>query len=230
MVHSSASGGGKIGRLMFPLLLILLPLFADAALVRCASANCGSSQAPAQPSTFDETLPDQRLEFPFPLGTGTFSGSGSSGLSLGLEEGEVDEAEAGTEESNDQTSNTGGRKAPVAAAQTEPQTESQAPTAQSAPAIPQVGPTTTGERATRNYRTYETPAPRRIYDHPSAGGAGRTSAFPAPAAGSQSSIPSSTSSSSSTAPPAPPPPPPPGQGSPGGFAPGEPGELAGFIG
>jgi hypothetical protein len=229
LVHSSASGGGKLGRVMFPLLLVLLPASADAAFVQCASGSCGSPAPSSQPNTFDQSIPEQQLEFPFPQGTSTFSGSGSSGLSLGYEDGVIEEAEAGTEEETAQTPAASSKRAPAAATQTETPAEVQAP-ASSTPSFPQVGPATTGERATRSYRTYETPAPRRIYDHPSAGGAGRASSFPAPAAGSQSSIPSSSSTSSSPAPPPPPPPPPPGQGSPGGFAPGEPGELAGFIG
>lgn len=231
MVHSQASGGGsKFGRAMFPLLLVLLPISAESAFVRCASGTCGSSTSFTQTNSIDEIpTPDQKLEFPFPL-NGTFAGSGSSGLSLGIDEGSSEETEAGTEESSAQSSGVTSKKAPVAATQTEPQAHTQAP-ANSTPSFPQVGPTTTGERATRNYRTYETPAPRRIYDHPSAGGAGSTSSFPAPApaAGGQSSG-SSSSTPSSPAPPPPPPPPPPGQGSPGGFAPGQPGEVAGFIG
>jgi len=228
LVHSSATGGGKFGRVIFPILLILLPLSADPAFVQCVSGDCGPSASFTEPNTIDASSPDQQLEFPFPLGNSTFSGSGSSGLSLGIEDAAPQEAEAGTEEESTGAPSVISAKAPAGATQTQVQPGPQAP-AGSASSIPQVEPPTTGERATRNYRTYETPAPRRIYDHPSAGGAGRTSTFPAPTAGSQSSVPSS-SVSSSPAPPPPPPPPPPGQGSPGTFAPGEPGELAGFIG
>lgn len=227
-MHSSATGGGKFGRVMFPILLILLPVSADPAFVQCVSGDCGPSSSFTEPSTFDASSPDQQLEFPFPLGDSTLSGSGSSGLSLGFEEGVTPEAKAGTDEEITEAPSVSSTKASAAATQTRAQPAPQAP-AGSAPSIPQVEPPTTGERAPRSYRTYETPAPRRIYDHPSAGGTGGTSTFPAPTAGSQSSVPSS-SVSSSPAPPPPPPPPPPGQGSPGTFAPGEPGELAGFIG
>ena len=227
MVHSPASGGGKFGRVIFPLLLILLPLSADPAFVQCVSGDCGPSASFTEPApnTFDESAPDQQLEFPFPLQNNTFSGGGDSGLSFEFEEGVAEEAEAGTDEESAETPVVSSTKATAAATQTQAQPGSQAP-AGSAPSIPQVESPTTGERAARSYRTYETPAPRRTFSHPSAGGAGGTSTFPATTAGSQSSVPLSSISSS----PAPPPPPPPGQGSPGDFAPGEPGELAGFIG
>lgn len=229
MVHSSATGGGKFGRVIFPILLILLPVSADPAFVQCVSGDCGPSASFTEPNTFETSPPDQQLEFPFPLGNSTFSGSGSSGLSLGFEEGATQEAEAGTDEESTEAPSVGSSKA-SAATQTQARPVPQAPAGSApsiahAPSIPQVGPATTDERAVRNYRTYETPDPRRIYDHPSAGGDGRASIFLGPT-GSQSSVPSSSISS----PAQPPPPPPPGQGSPGTFAPGEPGELAGFIG
>lgn len=234
MLHQEVAGS-KLGRSIFPLLLILIPLVADAGIVACQAGTCPSAP------TFDsaDTRPagsDFPLEFPFGPGS-TFSSADPGVVSLDSETGVADEREeAASQEA--QAAPAGGTSSaarrPVTSAASPQQAvasdQVSAPFALSVPAIPSVPPPTTGERAAREYRSYSPPPDRRTYSsHPDAGGAGFDSSFGLPAAGSPANATPPTSTA--TAPPAPPPPPPPGsQGSPGGFSPGQPGDPAGFIG
>jgi hypothetical protein len=234
-------GGSKLGRSIFPLLLILIPLVVDAAIVRCPGGSCPPSAEFTAPAS-TPVSEGEPLGFPFPLEPGTFSGSGSPGLSLGSGDDtvggaaldEIGGAQPAASSARGQqaaaSTRSSGAGTASAPAPVQPQTSAQH--VEDIPPIPRVDPPTTSERATRAYRSYSPPPDRRTYSsHPASGGAGTSWSYDASRSGPQSVPTVSTGSTRTSAPaPAPPPPPPPNQGGAGTFSPGEPGDPAGFIG
>jgi hypothetical protein len=225
MIHQEVAGS-KLGRSIFPLLLILLPLAVDGQALRYpATGSATGTSFTDSGSQPDRT--DIPLDFPFPPGSTTMAPPTDAAADVSLND-------------EDQTAAEEVAGAPVRSAARVPRSSGVAtgPSATSsgsidqpdvpALSVPDPGPAVRGERAARQYRTYSPPPDRRTYSHPGAGPAGYDSTFGAGTGGAPATRGPTTSGVQQ--PPPPPPPPPPGQGSPGTFSPGEPGELAGFIG